>query len=311
MDEPNSTSVRPSGAADRPRGGALLPHLVAFAVCAVWGSTFVSTKILIACGLSPAHIFTLRFAIAYALMAAFCHHKLRADSWKDELRMAMLGITSGSLYFLAENTALAYSTATNVSLIVCSTPVFSALLISATNKAERLTARGWAGSLIALMGMAVVVMNGHFVLHLSPRGDMLAFAACLLWAVYSLIMRGIAGRYASAFITRKTFFYGILTIMPYHLCAADVPSVSALGQTKVIFNLVFLAVVASWLCYLAWAWSIKRLGAIAATNYVYIDPVATIACAALILHERITPWFLAGSLLILSGLWIGNKKKRE
>jgi len=290
---------------------AVLPHIVAFAVCAVWGSTFVATKILITSGLSPAQIFTLRFAVAYVLMALFCHNRLWADSWADELRMAVAGITSGSLYFLAENTALAYSTATNVSLIVCSTPIFSALLIHFVGKGERLSLRGWIGSLMALMGMAVVVMNGHFVLHLSPRGDILAFAACLLWAVYSLIMKGLAGRYSSALITRKTFFYGILTIMPYHLMAGDAPSAAVLCQTRVAVNLLFLAVVASWLCYLAWAWSIKRLGAIVATNYVYVDPVATIVCAALILHERITPWFLLGSLLILAGLWIGNKKKRE
>lgn len=286
---------------------SFLPHAVAFVVCAIWGSTFVFTKVLIHNGLTPAQIFTLRFIIAYAMMAAFCHHRLMADTWRDELRLAILGLTSGSLYFLAENTALAYSTATNVSLIVCSTPIFSALLIHFVGRGERLSRWGWTGSIVALVGMAIVVMNGHFVLHLSPLGDLLAFCACLLWAIYSLTVRGIAARYPSAFITRKTFFYGILTIMPYHLLARDVPSVDVLSRLPVIANLIFLSIVASWLCYLAWAWSIKRLGAITTTNYVYVNPVSTIVFAWLILQERLTLWFFVGTLLILSGLFISNK----
>jgi len=136
---------------------------------------------------------------------------------------------------------------------------------------------------------------------------LLAFAACLLWAVYSLTVRGIAARYSSAFITRKTFFYGILTIVPYNIAVGDVPSADVLCRGGVVANLLFLSVVASWLCYLAWAWSIKRLGAITTTNYVYVNPVSTIVFAWIILQEILTPWFFLGTLLILSGLFVCNR----
>ena len=78
-------------------------HLVAFLTVCVWGTTFVSTKVLMINGLSPAQIFTLRFAVAYILMLAFSHKRLFANSWRDEGLMALLGITGGSLYFLSEN----------------------------------------------------------------------------------------------------------------------------------------------------------------------------------------------------------------
>ena len=87
----------------------LTAHLVAFVVVAIWGSTFVFTKLLLQHGLSPAHIFTLRFLIAYLLMIAtelavrprhLLGHLLSA-TWRDELMMAVLGVTGGSLYFLA------------------------------------------------------------------------------------------------------------------------------------------------------------------------------------------------------------------
>lgn len=94
-------------------------HLLAFVIVAIWGSTFVFTKLLLQASLSPAHIFTLRFSIAYLLLL-LNPTKFHSDSWKDELLMMALGLTGGSLYFLAENAAMLYTTATNTSLIVCS-----------------------------------------------------------------------------------------------------------------------------------------------------------------------------------------------
>ena len=79
-----------------------LYHLVAFVTVAIWGTTFVSTKVLMLNGISPAQIFTLRFSIAYVLMLCFNHKRLFSDSWKDEAKMMLLGITGGSLYFLSE-----------------------------------------------------------------------------------------------------------------------------------------------------------------------------------------------------------------
>ena len=94
-------------------------HLVAFVVVAIWGSTFVFTKMLLQSGLSPAQIFTLRFIIAYVLLSGWTAYRawsrgdhvshlssfisrLFCNSWRDELLMVGLGLTGGSLYFLTE-----------------------------------------------------------------------------------------------------------------------------------------------------------------------------------------------------------------
>lgn len=297
----------------------LTAHLVAFVVVAIWGSTFVFTKLLLQHGLSPAHIFTLRFLIAYLLMIAtelavrprhLLGHLLSA-TWRDELVMAVLGVTGGSLYFLAENAAMLYTTATNTSLIVCSCPLFAMLLIALVyRRSERLTKTQVAGSLLACAGMAIVVLNGHFVLHLSPLGDLLAFAACLCWAVYSLLMKSVTGRYSALFITRKVFFYGLLTILPYYLLVPGFPPLSVLLDTEVLWSLLFLGVVASMLCFLLWSWVIYRLGAVAATNWVYFNPITTIVFAWWLLHEQITPWFLLGTVFILVGMYLSDKRAK-
>ena len=309
-------------------------HFVAFVTIVVWGSTFVFTKLLLLAGLSAAQIFTLRFIIAYVLLALysigrpfFCIGRARTDadspkksvqvwcgSWRDELLMMLLGVTGGSLYFLAENEALNYTTATNTSLIVCSCPLVASALIGLFYKSERMSRLQTLGALTAVAGVCVVVLNGHFVLHLSPLGDALALAANLCWAFYSLLMIPVGRKYDSVFITRKVFFYGLVTIIPYYMLVPEetwifTSSILQFFNFSILLNLLFLGVVASMLCFLAWTWVIKRLGAMVTTNYVYLNPVATIVFAWWILNEQITSYFLLGTVLILLGMYLADKKK--
>ena len=327
---------------------------MAFVTVAIWGSTFVFTKMLLQSGLTPAQIFTFRFIIAYILLLGysvfFCkrsgkaerthHNSLFSSSWRDELLMVALGITGGSVYFLAENAAMLYTTATNTSLIVCSCPLFAMLLFAIVYRhSEHISKLQALGSVVACMGMAIVVLNGHFVLHLSPLGDMLAFAACLCWAVYSLLIKAAferghsdvcissaereqsrpkvkrtTDRYSSLFITRKVFFYGLLTIIPYYILRPNeaslfTTSIFQFFNLSILLNLLFLGVIASMVCYLLWNWVISKLGAVVATNWVYFNPITTICFAWWLLDEKITVWFLLGSALILTGMYLADKKQ--
>ena len=288
-----------------------LPHLVAFIVVSVWGTTFVFTKLLLLGGLTAAQIFMLRFIIAYVLLLGYCLFRgirWMAGSRRDELLMAALGVTGGSLYFLTENSAMNYTTTTNTSIIVSLCPLFASAIIGAFYKSERLSRVQAVGTLLAAAGVVVVVLNGHFVLHLSPRGDALAFAACLCWAFYSLLMIPANARYDAVFITRKVFFYGLLSMVPYFILRPGLNIHLLLARPEMLFNLVFLGCVASMVCFLAWNWVLKRLGAVVATNYVYLNPAITIVFAWLLLGEQITAWFILGTLFILLGMFLADRR---
>lgn len=293
----------------------LLYHFVAFLTVAIWGSTFVFTKILLQNGLSPAQIFTLRFFIAYLLIFVSSkmgeeQFRLFSATWRDELIMVLLGITGGSFYFLTENASMLYTTATNTSLIVCTCPLYAMLLVALVYRhKERITRTQVLGSLVACLGMAVVVLNGRFVLHLSPLGDMLAFGACLCWAVYSLMAKAVLQRYSTLFITRKVFFYGLVTIIPYYIIEPGFPPLEVLLRTDVLLNLLFLSVVASMLCYIMWNWVIEKLGVVVANNWIYFNPITTILFAWWLLNEQITPWFLLGTVFVIGGMALSERKK--
>ncbi len=279
---------------------------------AIWGSTFVFTKLLLLSGLTPAQIFTLRFIIAYVLLLGYSltrNHCWLSDSVKDELLMMALGVTGGSLYFLTENSSMNYTTTTNTSLIVSLSPLIASALISLFYTTERLNRIQMAGTLMAAIGVAVVVLNGHFVLHLSPLGDSLAFSAALCWGFYSLLMIPANKKYDTVFITRKVFFYGLLSMIPYYLFCPEETSNLPSFNSSILLNLLFLGCVASMLCFLAWNWVMKKLGAVVATNYVYFNPVTTILFARVVLSEQITLYFLIGTLLILVGMYLADRKK--
>ena len=255
-----------------------------------------------------AAVFLFRFVLAYLLILPFAGKRFFLDDWKDELLAVLLGLTGGSLYFITENYALAYGYCSNVSLIVCLTPLVTAFIVGCFYPGERLNRKGLLASLLAFAGMALVVFNGNFILKLSPLGDILALAACLCWALYTLIIKRLQDKYSNMLITRKVFGYGLLTILPL-LCVNGVNvRLLADGGAMVWGNILFLGCVASMLCFLGWNWCLGKIGSVSATNLLYLNPVVAITTSALVLGERVTWLAIIGALLILSGLYMLGRK---
>ena len=303
-------------------GRNLRYHLLALAVVAVWGVTFVCTKVLIGAGMHPVAIFFIRFVLAYAGIWLYIWLSMQNGKlwfgWKEELVFLILGVSGGSFYFLTENLALAYTQATNVAFLVCSAPLFTAiftLVYKRYGKGRFVDGLepiklGWplvGGTLLALSGMALVVFDGAH-LQLSARGDLLAIGAALCWAVYSLFMSQMTRDYGTVTATRKVFFYGLLTILPFLGGYKESFTPAVLGQTAVWSNLLFLGLVASLVCFILWNLVMDKLGNVTSTNYVYLNPVFTLLTAMVFLDERMTLLAGIGCAAILAGvIWAGRR----
>ncbi len=304
-------------------------HLLALAVACIWGSTFVASKVLLNAGLSPAEIMCLRFILAWWLMLplSLSRNKKRQraakDVLRDELLFVILGLTGGSLYFLSENTAVKLTSSTStVALIVGTTPIVTALINRIVHRDEHLSNRFLSGSMVAVVGVALVVFNGVFILDDNPLVVLLSFAAAVSWGFYSLVIRDVERRHTSITITRKVFFWGVITMLPtciwgmYHgesqLCAlgqaagTPVTGWSLLLQPTVFGTLFFLGLIASFGCFLLWNIVLRRIGIIASSNYLYFNPVTSLIAAYLVLSERITWLAILGCLLTIAGVYLCN-----
>lgn len=288
----------------------MLWHLLALTVACIWGSTFVASKVLLMAGLTPAEIMCMRFVLAWMLMLPFCHKQLKTNL-RDELLMMTLGLSGGSLYFLAENTALQLTSATStVALLVSTTPIVTALMNRCMHRGEHLSGRFLSGSMVALVGVALVVFNGVFILDDNPWAMLLALGASFTWGIYSLVIRHVEKRYSSAVITRKVFFWGVITMLP--ICLIEENDFGpGLFSPSVIGTLLFLGLVASLGCFLLWNIVLRRIGIIAAGNYLYFNPVTSLIVAYIVLNEHITGLAILGCLLTIVGVYLCNRKKKD
>lgn len=280
-------------------------HVMALIAIFIWGTTFISTKIILK-DLTPVEILFYRFLIAYfALMIIYPKfHKIK--SLKEELLFMSLGLSGVTLYFFVENTALKYTLASNVGLLLSTAPIFTALLAHFFTHDEKFNKNFFIGFIVAMGGIFLVIFNGKFVLKLNPIGDILALSAAVFWAVYSILLKKVSKEYNHIFVARKTFFYGLLTIIPMaFLLGSDLKAINGISLNLTL-NVVFLGLGASAMCFVFWNNAISILGAVKSNNYVYLVPLITMVTSVIVLHEKVNGLMIGGCLLILLGVYISD-----
>lgn len=278
---------------------------------AVWGTTFISTKILLR-EFVPVEILFFRFIIAFLALSAVYPHRMKVTDRKHELYFAAAGLSGVTLYFLSENMALTYNLASHVGVIISVAPFFTAILAKLFLKGEKLKPQFFVGFVVAIAGISLISFNGSFEMKLNPVGDILTITAALVWAVYSVIIKKIGEfHYNTIQSTRRVFFYGLVTMIPalFFLGFNWSPSGFArLTHPQNLMNILYLGFGASALCFVTWNWAVRVIGAIKTSAYIYMSPVITLITSVLILHEPLTGITIAGTVLTMAGLFISESK---
>lgn len=283
----------------------LFGHIISIFTILVWGTTFISTKIILK-DFMPVEILFIRFLMAYIALIIIYPKFHKIKSFKDELIFFGLGLSGVSLYFITENMALKFTLASNVGLIISTAPIITAILANYFTKDEKMNSKLFWGFMIAILGIFLVMFNGRVILKLNPKGDLLTLAAALTWAIYSVLVRLVDKEYNSILATRKIFFYGIITSIPLLiLFKADLKPDNPLNVVLVL-NIVFLGLVASALCYVTWNKAVSILGSVRTSNYIYLIPFVTMVTSVIVLNEKINGLTIVGAILILAGVYVSE-----
>lgn len=283
-------------------------HLAALITIMIWGTTFVSTKVLLL-DFQPIEILFFRFAMGYAVLLLVYPHRLRVARRKQELSFALAGLTGICVYYLLENIALTYTQASNVGVIISVAPFFTAILSKLMLKnEEKLKANFFAGFVIAMIGILLMSIQGT-ALQLNPIGDLLSLLAAFAWACYSVITKKISGfGYHTIQTTRRVFAYGLAFMIPVLFLSDFNWDIIRFSHPEALFNIGFLGIGASALCFVTWNFAVKVLGAVKTCVYIYLVPVITVIASVLILHEQITWISAAGIVLTMAGLFVSVSK---
>lgn len=285
-----------------------LGHLAALITIFIWATTFVSTKVLLI-NFNPIEILFFRFVIGYIVLLLLYPKKLHVKKKKQELYFALAGLSGICVYYLLENIALTFTQASNVGVIISVAPFFTAILSSFTiGKGSRLNIRFFIGFVMAMSGIFLISFSGNNV-QIHPIGDLLAIFAALSWACYSVLTKKISEfGYPSIQITRRVFAYGLVfmlpTMIPFHFKL----NLDRFADKVNLFNILFLGIGASALCFVTWNYAVKVIGAVKTSLYIYLVPVITVIVSALILKEVISAKTVIGMALTMAGLFVSERK---
>lgn len=274
----------------------------------VWGSTVVVSKGLLL-SLSPVQLMFLRFVFAYGAMWFICPKWF--FRWREEWRFLVLALFSNTLYYLAENTALTLTQTTNVSILVSTAPIFTAVILACLHKEERLTRRQILGFGVAFSGVILVVFDGDGALKLNFLGDLLALGAAVSWAVYGIFLRRWSDQYDTALITRKLMFYGTLTTLPLVMAEVAPVDLAAVFTLKNVAKLLYLSLIGNAACYLLWGNAVKTIGVLSANLYIYMVPIVTLLVSAVALGESVSLSGLVGIALVILGMILGTLSEKD
>ena len=277
-------------------------HFAAIFTIIVWGTTFISTKVLLTV-LNPVVIMFVRLLIGW--MALFIAHpqKMKGVTKKQELTFALGGLSGITLYYFLENMALTLTMASNVGVIVSVSPMFTIILASIFLKSEgKMRLNFFLGFIVAMIGIGMISFNGA-KLELNPLGDFLAVGAAFVWAIYSIVTRKLGDfGYSVIQTTRRIFFYGIIFMLPSFFFFDFQLDFMKLMEPKYLFNILYLGLCASALCFVTWNYAVNILGAVKTSIYIYLIPVVTIITSVLVLKEPVTRISIAGTVFAIIGL---------
>lgn len=300
-----------------------LPYILAAFCILVWGVSFICTKYLLRT-FSSLEILILRFVTGYIAFCIISPKPLKTSGIKEELLFMGAGLSGLTLYQFVENIAIYFTAANNVSIIVSTCPMFTAIIAAIFLHEKTITKNFVLGFVIAMTGIVLVTLNGSSEFSLSPKGDLLALGSAICWGFYSLFVSKINslghGNFAS---TRRIFFWALIFMIPLavyglvfggkstsiNFCPTE--NTARWSDWKNILNLVILGVFASSLAFVAWNKTCKALGTVKTTAAIYMVCVVTIIFSFIFLGEKISLAGLFGTFLTILGLFISEKKQNK
>lgn len=289
----------------------IIGHVLALFTIIVWGTTFIATKVLLN-NFTPVEILFFRFLIAFVALFITYPKIFKYTNIKDELLFFAASLSGITIYQFLENTALTYSSASNVSIITACAAFFTAIFSKIFLKDEKITKLFYVGFIVSMIGVVLVSFNGTFSLDFVPAGDLMSLCGAVLWGVYSVVVKVVSKKnYNPVHVTRRIMMYGLISLIPICLFTNSDLTFSRFLDIDNLLLMLFLGLIASALCFSTWNISVDYLGAVKTGMYVYFNPVVTIIFGAIILNEKLSLMGIVGTILIFVGLYVSSFKRKK
>lgn len=272
-----------------------------------WGASGVAVKVALT-QLDIFEIVAYRFIVAavilFLITMLWKGRKALAVKTRDLPLLALLAFLGIPLEFLLQVLSLENTSVTNFTLIFCLAPFFIIFGSSLMTK-EKITRNKIMGTLLAFAGVAFVVMSSGFALSANLLGDGVALLSCVVWAIYTVMGKPINQRYTTLTVLNYVFIFGALEMLPFLLFSPLTPPTSFIGDTWIA--MAFLTVFCSLAAFFMYNNGVEKLPASTVGMFIYLNPLAGVLLAAVVLGESVTVYTFAGMALIILGIFVSER----
>jgi drug/metabolite transporter (DMT)-like permease len=228
--------------------------------------------------------------------------RLPAGDWWRAVLMGVFGITAYQLFFIQAINETHVSTA---SVVMATSPIFIAVLSTALGQ-ERLHWAAWMGIVISFGGFLIVVAGengGAAWTWAGVRGAVLILGANACWAGYTVFSKPLLDRVSPFKLAALSTAAGTFLYLPFttrDMAAVRWRGISAEGWGAIGYS----GLVAIVLCFVIWYVSLKKVGSAKTGIYSNMTPIFATVFAALFLGEGVSAVQVAGSAIVLAGVYL-------
>lgn len=296
---------------DEPARLPISPDLAILALVLIWGANYSVVKAALR-EFHPLAFNALRFLLASAILYVFLRRSGRGLEFdRSEIpALVGLGVLGNFVYQLLFIYGIHWTRAGNAALILATVPIFVTLLSTAL-KHETITAAGWAGAVLSIAGVGIVVWGGSRAVEFGSttvRGDLTMLAAAVAWSAYTVGATPLVRRHGALRTTAATMWIGTVVLAAVSLPALlrqDWGAVSGGAWA----GLAFSGALSIALAYIIWYYGVRHLGGSRTAVYSNTVPVVALLVAWVTLGETPTWVQAAGTAAILGGVVLAKLRR--
>ncbi|WP_346862728.1 DMT family transporter [uncultured Draconibacterium sp.] len=276
-----------------------------------WSFSFVWFKIAFL-AYKPITVVIFRLAISAVLITviAWALKRLQKPTRKDFRLFILMALFEPFIYFLGESYGLQYVSSTVAAVIVATIPLLTPIAAWYFHK-EKVNRMNLFGLLFSFVGVALVVLNGSFKFDASPLGVGLEFMAVFAAIAYAIVLKSLAERYNTLTIIAYQNIIGMVLFLPIWFVLDFTDFIHTPFHAEAFRAIILLAVFSSTLAFVFFTQSVRHMGVTKTNTFINLIPVFVAILAFIILKDELGVQKIAGILVVVTGLFLSQLKKRK